>query len=108
VHLLRIKLNPLNVSNVHGYHCDWKYCKQLTFCIVHIDDKLHSCRVLLLQQTMKPRRNPKFTSPPLVMARRTLSLLRTLCNIEAFLNTDIVDCESNKIQFGSIPDSLLV
>jgi hypothetical protein len=28
-----------------------KYCKQLTLCMVHIGDKLHSCRVLLLQQS---------------------------------------------------------
>jgi hypothetical protein len=32
MHRLGIKIHPLNVSNIHWYHCNWKYCKQ--FCSV--------------------------------------------------------------------------
>ena len=48
MHHLGVKIHPLSVSNVHWYHCHRKYCKELTFFIVHIGDKLHGCRVLLL------------------------------------------------------------
>ena len=41
--------------------------------------------------------------PPFVNARSTCGLRRMLESIAAFLKTEIVDCESNTIQFGSMP-----
>jgi hypothetical protein len=51
LHRLGVKIHALNVSNVNWYHCHWMFCKQLTFCIVHIGDKQYSCRVLLYIRT---------------------------------------------------------
>ena len=41
--------------------------------------------------------------PPFVRARRTCSLGRMFVNMSRFLKTEMVDCESNRIQFRSSP-----
>ncbi len=45
--------------------------------------------------------------PPFVMARRTCRPFQMFCNMLAFWITDMVDRESNSIQFGSIPPMLV-